>query len=139
MVLVQVTARTAVSYAAVSWPTHGPLQRNTGLVVVLAVVLLWSGIDALREDLHDDHEDLTVRWLKAGVLAGPVAGLLGWAVQALFIDAVGTSQLAGNIIGGGAFTALLIVVPALFGVMFGHFVRPDRKAERAETRQRASV
>lgn len=127
--LVHVAARTALGFSALSWPTSGQSQRIGGLLAVLAVALLWSGIDALREDPDDDErDDLVLRWLKAAVLAGPVAGLLGWAVEGAFIDSVGTSALPGNIIGGGAFTALLIFIPALVGMMFGRWARADRRA-----------
>ncbi|MGZ4588616.1 MAG: B-4DMT family transporter [Mycobacteriaceae bacterium] len=133
MVVVHVAVRTALGYAALSWPTSSQLQRNAGLVVVLAVALLWSGVDALRENPDDeDRDDLTLRWLKVAVLAGPVAGLVGWSVEGLFIDSVGTSQLAGDVIGGGAFTALLIFVPAILGLLFGRLARTDRKANRRE-------
>ncbi len=76
--LVHVAVRTALGFAALSWPSELPLQRNIGLLVVLAVALLWGGVDALLEDLSDeDRDELTLRWLKAAVVAGPLAGLVG--------------------------------------------------------------
>lgn len=138
--LVHVAVRTALGFAALSWPSDLPLQRNIGLLVVLAVALLWGGVDALLEDLSDeDRDELTLRWLKAAVLVGPLAGLVGWAVGGLFIDVVGAGQLPSEIIGGGAFTALLIFVPAVVGMLFGRLARPDNKSLRRGLRREPSV
>ena len=140
MTLVHVGVRTALGFAALSWPTSGQAQRNVGLAVVLIVAALWAGVDALRENVDDDErDDLPARWLKAAALAGPVAGLLGWAIEGLFIDSVGTSALAGNVIGGGAFTALLIFIPALIGMMLGQIARPDRTTFRRSASREPSV
>jgi len=140
MMLVHVAARTALGFAALSWPTSGQLQRIIGFVVVVVIAALWSGLDTLRESLADDErEDLTQRWLTAAVVAGPVAGLVGWAIEGLFIDSIGTSALAGDIIGGGAFTALLIFVPAVVGMMFGRLARTDRARFRRSVSREPSV
>lgn len=138
--LVHVAARTALGFAALSWPTSGQLQRIIGVVVVVVIAALWAGLDSLRENPDDDErDDLMQRWLKAAVLAGPVAGLVGWAIEGLFIDSIGTSALAGNIIGGGAFTALLIFVPAMIGVAFGRLARTDRPRSRRSVSREPSV
>lgn len=140
MMILHVAVRTALGYVALYWPTSGQLPRTAGLLVVLAAALLWSGVDALRENVDDDdRDDLILRWLKAAVLAGPVAGLLGWAVEGLFIDSVGTSELTAEVIGGGAFTALLIFLPAMLGMAFGKFVRPDRDGFRRRINREPSV
>lgn len=142
MMLVHVAARTALGFAALSWPTSGQLQRIIGFVVVVVVVIaaLWSGLDTLRENLADDERaGLTQRWLTAAVVAGPVAGLVGWAIEGLFIDSIGTSALAGDIIGGGAFTALLILFPAVVGMMFGRLARTDRARFRRSVSREPSV
>jgi len=139
MMLVHVAARTALGFAALSWPTSGQLQRIIGFVVVV-IAALWSGLDTLRENLADDERaGLTQRWLTAAVVAGPVAGLVGWAIEGLFIDSIGTSALAGDIIGGGAFTALLIFVPAVVGMMFGRLARTDRARFRRSVSREPSV
>lgn len=140
MTLVHVGVRTALGFAALSWPTAGQTQRMSGLAVVVVVAVLWAGVDTLRENTDDEaRDDLAVRWLKAAALAGPLAGLLGWAVESIFIDSVGTSALAGNLIGGGAFTALLIFIPALVGMGFGRVARAERGGLRRSVRREPSV
>ncbi len=140
MMLLHVGVRTALGFAALSWPTSGQTQRTAGLVVVVVVAMVWAGLDVLRENVDDaERDDLPLRWLKAAVLAGPVAGLVGWAVESVFIDSVGTSTLVGDVIGGGAFTALLIVVPAMIGLAFGRLARPDRRVQRRRPSREPSV
>ncbi len=140
MMLLHVGVRTALGFAALSWPTSGQTQRTAGLVVVVVVAMVWAGLDVVRENLDDDErDDLPLRWLKAAVLAGPVAGLAGWAVEGMFIDSTGTSALGGDVIGGGAFTALLIVVPAMIGLAFGRLARTDRRVLRRRVTREPSV
>lgn len=140
MVLLHVAVRTTLGLAALSWPTSGPTQRTAGLVVVVVVAMVWAGLDALRERTDDEPgADLTVRWLKAAVLAGPVAGLVGWAVEGIFIDSSGTSTLLGDVLGGGAFTALLILVPAVVGLAFGRLARSDHRVSDRPVRREPSV
>ncbi len=127
MVVLHVTVAAALGLAAVEWPTSGALQRAAAFVVLVVPPLVWAGLDSLRDDALDDDPDerstLNLGWLKAALAAGPVAGLLSWAVQAVFIDKMGASELLGSIIGGGAFTALLIYLPATVGLVLGRLAR----------------
>ena len=140
MMLLHVGVRTALGFAALSWPTSGQTQRIAGLVLVVVVAMAWAGLDGVRENVDDDQRgDLTVRWLKAAVLAGPVAGLAGWAVEGMFIDSTSTSTLGGDVVGGGAFTALLILVPAMIGLAFGRLARTDRRVLHRPINREPSV
>lgn len=130
MVLLHVLVRTALAVALISAPGSATVPRAVALVVLVVVAVLWAGLDAVREDLDDvQRDDLSARWLKAALLTGPVAGLIGWAVQGLFVDASGSAQLLVELTGGAAFTVLLVLVPAVLGILVGHRVRPPAASE----------
>lgn len=150
LVLLHVLARTGLELALRSAPAHGDLLRYGTVVLLVLVALLWAGLDAVREDREDvQRDDLSARWLRASLLTGPLAGLVGWAVEGLFIDASGSEELLVEVTGGAAFTALLVLVPAALGLFVGGRVRPadpepepvvgtarDARRARLEARER---
>ena len=125
LVLLHVLVRTGLELLLRTAPGYEQVLRYGALVLLVLVVLLWAGLDAVREDREDvQRDDLTTRWLKAALLTGPVAGLVGWAVQGLLVDASGSEQLLVELTGGAAFTALLVLAPAAVGIFVGGRVRP---------------
>jgi hypothetical protein len=77
------------------------------LVVVVGVAVLWAGLDGWQRRPVDAGT-----WFVAGLLAGPLAGLLAVVVRALMVDATGLEALVPALTGGAAFTALLVAGPA---------------------------
>lgn len=105
-----------------------------GLGVVVGVAVLWAGLDGwLRRPVEAGT------WFAAGLLAGPLAGLLSVAAQALLVDATGTEALGTALTGGAAFLALLVAGPAVLGRALGHMLRSQsavgvRDQRRGEVR-----
>lgn len=126
LIFLHVLVRTGLELVLRSAPAHAGLLRYGSLVLLVLVALLWGGLDAVREDREDvQRDDLAARWLKTALVVGPLAGLVGWAVQGLLIDASGTEQLLVELTGGAAFTALLVLLPAALGLFVGGRVRQD--------------
>lgn len=133
LVLLHVVVRTGLELALRSAPTHANLLRYGSLVVLVLAALLWAGLDAVREDREDSRrDDLGARWLKTALVVGPLAGLAGWTVQGLLIDASGNEQLLVELTGGAAFTALLVLLPAALGLFAGGRVRHDEPEPERE-------
>lgn len=126
LILLHVLVRTGLELVLRSAPSHAGLLRYGSLVLLVLVALMWAGLDAVREDRGDiQRDDLAARWLKTALVVGPLAGLVGWAVQGLLIDASGTEQLRVELTGGAAFTALLVLLPAALGLFVGGRVRQE--------------
>lgn len=125
LVLLHALVRTGLELVLRTAPGHDGVLRYASVVVLVLVALLWAGLDVVREDREDvQRDDLAARWLKAALLAGPLAGLLGWAVEGLFVDASGSGELLVELTGGAAFTALLVLLPAALELFVGGRVRP---------------
>ncbi len=79
MTAVHVLARILLGVAVVEAPPlNSTVWRTVAIAAVVLIALVWGGgFDGIRDARAnpdpDDYEDLTVRWLKAGVLAGGVA------------------------------------------------------------------
>ncbi|MDO3646707.1 B-4DMT family transporter [Nocardia mangyaensis] len=112
-----------------SLPTYGTLWRAVCLGVIVAVAVTWG----VRDARSASGTDLTVRWLAAGIAAG-----LGSGAVCLVLDNVPGIELgdAGalfELTSAAAFIMLLIFLPALAGVGYGH-ARSGRSAKaRAAT------
>jgi len=126
MTAVHVLARVVLGIAVVNAPLHSTVWKTLAIAFVVLVALLWGGFDGVRDArAHpdtDDYEDLTVRWLKAGLLAGVAAGIICWILGKLVFAGIGEASLFIEIFAGGSFTALLILVPAFVGAAFGRWV-----------------
>ncbi|MCD2197815.1 hypothetical protein LQ327_31030 [Actinomycetospora endophytica] len=81
---------------------------------LLLVGLVWGGAEVITDRVPPEWT-----WLKAAFAAGPAAGLLTWALLALFVDAVGIEDLSSALIGRASFTVLLILVSASLGSRLG--------------------
>ncbi len=97
MTAVHVAARVVLGLAIIHAPLHSTVWKTIAVAVVVLVSLLWGGIDGIADARAnpdpDDYEDLTVRWLKAGVFAGVVAGLISWILGSFVFAGIGQASL----------------------------------------------
>lgn len=135
MSAVHIGARVLLALAIVQWPLEATYWKTIAVASVVLAALVWGGIDGLLDGrAHadpDDYDDLTMRWLKAGLLAGLIAAIVGWVLGNWILAGMGQNSLAIEIFAGGAFTTLLIFVPALVGAALGRYLtrRQHRKNE----------
>ncbi|WP_415974738.1 B-4DMT family transporter [Rhodococcus sp. 077-4] len=147
MGLVNVVVRLLLGAAVSMWPLSGSALRWVAYALVLLVIIVWAGIDGIRDRRKhpdpDDGEDLTMVWLKAAVVGGLLGGLLSWIVD-FFVDfSLGQNGLIFELTSGAAFTILTIFIAASVAVFVGrHIVNRDAKkklaasdAERAHDRE----
>jgi uncharacterized membrane protein len=141
MSAVHIGARVLLALAIVQWPLEATYWKTIAVASVVLAALVWGGIDGLLDGrAHadpDDYDDLTMRWLKAGLLAGLIAAIVGWVLGNWVLAGMGQNSLAIEIFAGGAFTTLLIFVPALVGAALGRYLtrRQHRKNEANRERQ----
>ncbi|CCQ16605.1 putative uncharacterized protein [Rhodococcus sp. AW25M09] len=134
--------------AAVSmWPLSGSALRWVGYALVLLVVVVWAGIDGVRDRRKhpdpDDGTDLTMVWLKAAVVAGLLSGVLSWIADLIVDFSLGQNGLIFELTSAAAFTVLTIFIASSVAVFVGRFIvnREAKKklatsdAERAHDRQ----
>ncbi|WP_181763013.1 B-4DMT family transporter [Rhodococcus spelaei] len=133
MAFVHVVTRVLLGIAVTEWPLHGSTLRWLGVAVVILAALIWAGLDGIRDArAHPGEEeegaDLTMRWLKAAVVAGLLAGAVSWLIGAVSDIALGENSLFFELSSGAAFTVLLVFVPAMAAVTVGRLiVRRDAK------------
>jgi hypothetical protein len=84
------------------------------LGVLLLVGLFWGGTEVITDRIPPEWT-----WFKAALLTGPAAGLLTWALLALFVDAVGVSDLGSALVGRASFTVLVVLGSVALGSRFG--------------------
>ncbi len=141
MSAVHIGARVLLALAIVQWPLEATYWKTIAIASVVLVAIIWGGIDGLLDGrAHadpDDYDDLTMRWLKAGLLAGLISAIVGWVLGNWVLAGMGQNSLAIEIFAGGAFTTLLIFVPALVGAALGRYLtrRQHRKNEANRERQ----
>lgn len=126
MALVNVGVRILLGVAVTQWPLHGSQLRWLGIAAVLVAVVVWAGVDGIRDRrANPDPEygtDLTMVWLKAAVLGGLVAGLATWLVQLIVDFSLGQNSLFFELTSGAAFTILVIFIPATISVFLGRLL-----------------
>lgn len=133
MSAVHIGARVVLGLSIVAWPLESNYWKTIALAAVVLVALLWGGVDGLIDgrahDDPDDYRDLTMVWLKAGLLAGLISAVVCWILGNWVMSGIGQNSLAIEIFAGGSFTTLLIFVPALAGAALGRFLtrRQHRK------------
>lgn len=91
------------------WP-----GKIVSIALLVGVAAAWAAVDGwlLRRDRGRD-------WFVAGLITGPVAGVLGVVGRATLVDQTGVGALSDALTGGAAFTALLVIVPAGVGLFAG--------------------
>ncbi len=120
-----------------AWETKAALI-STLLIGAYAVVgLVWGYIDGrtdARTNLDPDKRpDLAMVWLLAGLFAGVVSGVVAWFIG-LFYDNLYVEGLVNEMSIFAAFTALLVFLTSVLGVMVGRWF-VDRKTP-AQPRRR---
>jgi hypothetical protein len=108
--------------AAVSAHSPGAASsvRYIALGLVVVVGVLWGALDAWR-----GMDGAGTVWFATGLVAGPVAGVVGVAGRSL-VDQTGLEALGSALTGGAAFTALLVMATGGLGVAIGRKLpQPD--------------
>jgi len=124
LAVVHAAVQTAQAWVRAGDPTAVSWLRPTALGVLVAVALVWGGIDGWR-----GHEGRGLAWFKASLVAGFLGGALGVLGQGVFVDDTGAEALPVAITGGAAFIALLVLVPAGVGLLFGRLVTATPAAD----------
>jgi acetyl esterase/lipase len=114
MAVLHAAASTAVAKVEVFQPTGATLVQAVAVAVLVGAAALWSAIDAWLR-----HAEAGRTWFIAALVAGPVSGLLYVIGRAALVDQTGLGELWPAVTGGGAFTALLVLVPAGLGLFVG--------------------
>lgn len=117
LAVLNAAAQTALSSVAVYHPSELTLLRPLALGVLAGVGVLWGACDTWFVRL-----DRGIGWIKAAILAGLLAGVLGVVGKGVFVDATGAWALGDALTGGAAFTALLVIVPAGAGLLLGRLL-----------------
>lgn len=137
MSAVHIVARVLLGMAIVASPFDSSWWKTLALIAVIAIALLGGLVDGVADGRKhsepEDYNDLTVRWLCAGLLAGLIVGIACWILGNWVVDGMGENPLYIEVFVGGAFTALLIFVPALLGAAIGR-----RIGQRGNTRPTAA-
>ncbi len=124
MAVLHATAQTLLAAAAVYHASALGIQRPLAIGLLAGAGVLWGALDTWFRRL-----DRGIIWVKAAILAGLLAGVLGVVGQAAFVDQTGVSALGGALTGGAAFTALLVLLPAGLGLLLGKLLDPRAVAE----------
>jgi len=135
MSIVQIVARVLLGAAVIAWPVTSPTYRWLAIAAVVLVALLWGGVDGIRDARAnpdpDDYADLTVRWVKAGLLAGVVSCVVCWFLGTYWLNGIGQASFWIELFAGTSFITLLVFVPAFIGASVGRAIirREQRKNE----------
>lgn len=129
-----VVLRAALGFGMVHWPTQGQWMRILCLIVLVVAGVAWGLLDGRKDrranpDPEKGGADLTMRWLKAGVVGGLGSGLAAWLVDFLPKFDLGDNGLLFELTAGAAFIVLMIFIPAMIGVAIGRLLvgREQRK------------
>lgn len=137
MSVVHILARVLLGIGVVQAPLHSTIWKTLAIAAVVLIAIIWGGIDGMADArAHsdpDDYADLTVRWLKAGLLAGVIAAIVCWILGRFVFAGIGEAGFFIELFAGGSFTALVIFGPAFLGAAVGRWLirRDQRKAERS--------
>ncbi|WP_298441658.1 B-4DMT family transporter [Gordonia sp. (in: high G+C Gram-positive bacteria)] len=135
MSVINIAARILLGFAVIAWPIQSPIYRAIAIAAIVLIAVIWGGYDGIKDArAHpdpDDYDDLTMRWLKAGFLAGWTSCLICWILGTYWLDGIGQASFWIEMIAGTSFITLLVYVPAFFGVSVGRFLvrREQRKGE----------
>jgi len=137
MAAVHIVARVLLGMAIVQSPLNGTWWKTIAVAIVVIIPLIWAGIEGIADgrahDDPDDYEDLTMRWLKAGLLAGVISAVVGWALANYVFSGMGQNSFLIELFAGGSFTALLVFLPAMVGASVGRFLaRRQRRREQGD-------
>jgi hypothetical protein len=121
MALLHAIADTALAKATVYHPTGLLTARIVVIALLVGAAALWGALDAWL-----GRADLGRTWVIASLFAGLASGVLYVIGRGIFVDQAGIQELWPALTGGAAFTALLVLVPAGLGLLFGgRITRPE--------------
>jgi hypothetical protein len=137
LAVVHLIVRVLVGFGVDSWPLLNWPFRWTSLAIVVVIAAWWGAVDGRRNRLNDElgrGTDLTMIWLKAGIVGAVVAGAASWAVGKIPTSNTGAGSLLFEMTSGAGWTFLLIFVPAVVGTAAGPMVRPRSRISPAVQR-----
>ncbi|WP_067666669.1 B-4DMT family transporter [Nocardia miyunensis] len=133
-----VVLRTLLGFGMIYWPTQGAWMRLVCLIVLIVAGVAWGLFDGRGDrkanpDPERGGADLTMRWLKAGVVGGLGSGVVAWVLDYIPSFDLGDNGLGFELTAGAAFIVLMIFIPAMVGVALGRFLvtRENNKAAKA--------
>ncbi|HEU4361385.1 MAG TPA: B-4DMT family transporter [Mycobacterium sp.] len=108
-----------------AWESQAGLISLALLAGFVIGVTYW-GVSDGRDDASanpdpDRRRDLAMTWLLAGLVAGIVSGAVAWLIS-LFDGALYVGGLLNELTTFAAFTALVVFVPAMGGVVLGRWL-----------------
>ncbi|PSR69850.1 hypothetical protein C8258_01935 [Nocardia sp. MDA0666] len=131
-----VVLRTLLGFGMIYSPTNGSWMRILCLIVLVVAGVAWGLIDGRSDrranpDPERGGADLTMRWLKAGVVGGVGSGLVAWLLDFVPKFDLGDNGLLFELTAGASFIVLMIFIPAMVGVAIGRILvgRDRRKGE----------
>ncbi len=110
-----VALRVVLGLVMASWPTGGTFWRAVCLLAIIAVVVTWGVRDG-----RSGTDGLTVRWLAAGFGAGLASSAVCWVLDQVPGIELGDAGLLYEVTSAASFILLLVFLPAMVGVAFGH-------------------
>ena len=117
-----VALRVLLGFAMAVLPTYGMVWRAACLIVIVAVAVLWGVRDA-----RSGADDLTVRWLAVGLVAGLGSSAVCWVLDQIPRIELGDAGALFELTSAASFIMLLVFLPSMAGVAFGR-----ARARRAE-------
>lgn len=147
MALIHIVLRSLLGIAITQWPLQGSSLRMITLVLAVLAAVLWGWFDAVRDRKKNpdpDHgADLTMRWLKASIMGGLLAGLGTWLVNLVPNINATQNPLFFELTSGAAFSVLLIFVPTMAAITITRLLQNrtgnDGNNEKNHDHARAAV
>lgn len=113
-----------------TWESQSAVISVALMVVFVVGVVAWAlqdgRADAAANPDPDRRQDLAMTWLNAGLIGGLIGGAVTWLIS-LFDKSLYAAGLLSELTTFAAFTALLVFVPAMTGVVVGRWL-VDRNA-----------
>jgi MFS family permease len=117
-----------------TWETQAILISVFLVAIYFLIVFLWGFIDgrgdARAQPDPDRRADLAMTWLVAGLIAGVLSGAVCWFIS-MFYKSIYVGGLLNEVTTFAAFTALLVFVAAMLGVVIGRWL-VDRQHNKKE-------
>lgn len=127
MAVLHAVADTALAKATVYNPTGLLTTKIVVIALLVGAAALWGALDAWL-----GRRDSGRTWVIASLFAGLASGVLYVIGRGIFVDMSGSQELWPALTGGAAFTALLVLVPAGLGLLFGgRITKPEPGAAQA--------
>lgn len=129
-----VALRVVLGFAMAFAPTYGTFWRVGCLLAIVAVVVVWGVRDG-----RTGEDGLTVRWLAAGFGTGLASSAVCWVLDQVPGIELGDAGILYELTSGASFILLLVFLPAMAGVAFGHSRRSTESASPAREPELATA